>query len=105
MCVGMCNTTSSPPVISPNAYDPPATLAPHPGGGAILDSKLEELCKDWLYNRNRAYKLGKEGDQAGSARASLAMRSFMKDLETQYPEKAISETIERLEKGGYKAGF
>lgn len=90
MCVGMCGTSSKKSM---------------PASVPAVDTKLEENCKDWIYNRNRAYKLGKEGDQAGAAKASLAMRSFMKDLEAQYPEKVITETIERLEKGGYRAGL
>lgn len=58
---------------------------------------LTERCKDWIYFRNLAYKLGKEGDKAGAAKASLTMQTFMKDLEKQFPSHMITEEIERLE--------
>lgn len=66
---------------------------------------LTERCKDWLYFRNRAYKLGKEGDTAGSAKASRTMQIFMRDLEKRFPEQVITEEIQRLEKEGFSSGF
>lgn len=66
---------------------------------------LTERCKDWIYNRNRAYKLGREGDQQGSEQARIVMLAFMRDLEKYFTEKQISDEIARLEASGYKAGF
>jgi hypothetical protein len=67
-------------------------------------SQLEETCKDWIYNRNRALKLGKAGDQVGAEKARQAMRAFQKDLDG-YPHDQVTAAIERLEKSGYRAGF
>lgn len=58
---------------------------------------LTERCKDWIYYRNLAYKLGREGDKVGAAKASATMRTFMRDLEKQFPSHMITEEIERLE--------
>jgi len=69
------------------------------------ENDLEERCKDWIYYRNRAYKLGKEGDLRGSEEARLAMQTFYNDLLKIYPETVISETIIKIEASGYKAGF
>jgi hypothetical protein len=66
---------------------------------------LTERCKDWLYFRNSAYRLGKEGDTKGAATASRKMQAFMRDLEERFSEQAITEEIERLEKEGFKLGF
>lgn len=66
---------------------------------------LTERCKDWIYNRNRAYRLGREGDQKGSEQARIAMLTFMNDLQKIFTEKQISDEIARLEASGYKAGF
>lgn len=66
---------------------------------------LTERCKDWLYFRNSAYRLGKEGDMAGSAKASRTMQVFMRDLEKRFPEQVITEEIQRLEREGFKLGF
>lgn len=69
------------------------------------ESDLEERCKDWIYNRNRAYKLGREGDQKGSEQARRAMNQFYNDLKLHFSEKQISAEIAKLEAAGYKAGF
>ena len=66
---------------------------------------LSERCKDWIYNRNRAYKLGREGDQKGSEQARIAMLTFDRDLRKYFTEKQISDEIARLEASGYKVGF
>jgi len=69
------------------------------------ESDLEERCKDWIYNRNRAYKLGREGDQKGAEQARRAMNQFYNDLRLRFSEKQISDEIARLEAAGYKVGF
>jgi len=66
---------------------------------------LTERCKDWIYQRNRAYKLGREGDQQGAERARIAMQTFDRDLRKYFTEKEISDEIARLEASGYKVGF
>jgi DNA-directed RNA polymerase subunit RPC12/RpoP len=66
---------------------------------------LTERCKDWIYYRNRAYKLGREGDQRGAEQARIAMLTFMRDLEANFSEKQLSDEIARLEASGYNAGF
>jgi len=66
---------------------------------------LTERCKDWIYYRNRAYKLGREGDQKGSEEARIAMLTFDGDLQKYFTEKQISDEINRLEASGYKGGF
>ncbi|HQQ88226.1 MAG TPA: hypothetical protein PLA72_09520 [Smithellaceae bacterium] len=72
---------------------------------ANYENDLTERCKDWIYQRNRAYKLGKEGDQKGAEKARIAMLTFMRDLQKNFTEKQISDEIARLEASGYKAGF
>lgn len=78
-------------------------------GNANSDEEYEmdltERCKDWLYFRNKAYKLGKGGDVDGSAEASRKMQAFMRDLEKRFPSQVITEEIERLEREGFKLGF
>lgn len=69
------------------------------------EHNLTERCKDWIYYRNRAYKLGREGDQRGSEQARIAMQTFMRDLQKNFTEKQISDEIARLEASGYKVGF
>lgn len=100
MCAGICNTGSKvKPAPSYSVYEPNK-----PNEAIIVkgnDNELSELCKDWIYNRNKAYKLGKEGDTQGAAKAGNAMRLFMKDLEKKYTEKEITETIAHLEREGY----
>jgi hypothetical protein len=69
------------------------------------ESDLEERCKDWIFYRNRAYKLAREGDQKGAAEAGRAMNQFYNDLRLRFSEKQISDVIARLEAAGYKGGF
>lgn len=69
------------------------------------ESDFEERCKDWLYYRNRAYKLGREGDQKGAEQSRRAMNQFYNDLRLLFSEKQISDEIARLEAAGYKGGF
>ena len=69
------------------------------------ESDLEERCKDWLFYRNRAYKLGREGDQKGSEQARRAMNQFYNDLRLHFSEKQISDEIAKLEAAGFKGGF
>jgi hypothetical protein len=69
------------------------------------ESDLEERCKDWLFYRNRAYKLGREGDQKGAEQARRAMNQFYNDLKLLFSEKQISDEIARLEAAGFKGGF
>ncbi len=61
------------------------------------ESDLIERCKDWLYYRNRAYKLGREGDQKGAAEASAKMNRYYDDMRKLFSESEISSTIGRLE--------
>jgi hypothetical protein len=104
LLLAMCSTTKTTP--SKTDYGPVTRISDLKSTtSSFADNGLEERCKDWIYNRNRAYKLGKEGDQKGSAKASRAMRSFMADLERDYSSQQISEAIANLEKSGYRAGF
>ena len=66
---------------------------------------IEERCKDWIYQRNLAYKLGRSGDQAGAEKARRAMNQFYNDLRKIYSEQKIADTIARIEASGYRAGF
>lgn len=70
-----------------------------------FESDLENRCKDWLFYRNRAYKLGREGDQKGAEQARRAMNQYYNDLSLLFSEKQISDEIARLEAAGYKGGF
>lgn len=70
-----------------------------------FESDLEERCKDWLFYRNKAYKLGREGDQKGAEQARRAMNQYYNDLRLLFSEKQISDEIARLEAAGFKGGF
>jgi hypothetical protein len=69
------------------------------------ENDLEERCKDWIFYRNRAYKLGKEGDQEGNAKAFRAMNQYYHDMRLHFSEQQITDEISRLEASGYNAGF
>ena len=69
------------------------------------ESNLTERCKDWLFYRNKAYKLGREGDQKGAEHARRAMNQYYNDLRVLFSEKQISDEIARIEAAGYKGGF
>lgn len=64
------------------------------------EHNLTERCKDWIYYRNKAYKLGREGDAAGSEKARIAMITFDRDLRKYFTDKQIGDEIARLESGG-----
>ena len=57
------------------------------------ETDLTERCKDWIYQRNRAYKLGREGDLRGSERARMAMQTLDRDLRKYFTDKQISDEI------------
>lgn len=74
--------------ITPNSTDSISTN---------YENDLTERCKDWIYYRNQAYRLGREGDMEGSEKARLAMLNFDRDLRKKFTEKQISDEIARLE--------
>ena len=65
----------------------------------------EERCKDWVYHRNRALRLGREGDREGSAEASRMMNRYYDDLRKIFTEQQITEAISRIEANGYRTGL
>lgn len=74
-------------------------------GTPDYENDLTARCEDWIFYRNRAFKLGKEGDQKGSEKARRAMLQFDHDLSLRFSDEQISHEISRLEAAGYKAGF
>jgi hypothetical protein len=76
-----------------------------PTTSSDYEHNLTERCKDWIYYRNKAYKLGREGDQHGSEKARIAMQTFDRDLRKYFTDKQISDEISRLESSGYNLGF
>lgn len=66
---------------------------------------LENRCKDWLFYRNRAVKLGREGDREGATKAGNNMREFDAGMRKHFTSEQISREISRLEESGYKGGF
>jgi hypothetical protein len=102
MCASMCGKTTK-PAATYSTYDPNT-----PNKQTIsndYENDLTERCKDWIYNRNKAYKLGREGDSKGSEQARRAMIQFDNDLKKNFTSEQISAEIARLKKSGYKAGF
>jgi hypothetical protein len=85
------------PVPTPTQPTQPAQTISKP---ADYESDLTERCKDWIYYRNKAYKLGREGDQEGSEKARIAMLTFDRDLHKKFTEQQISDEISRLEASG-----
>jgi hypothetical protein len=69
------------------------------------ENDLEERCKDWIFYRNKAYKLGREGDREGAAEASRIMNRYYDDLRKVFPESSISKKINEIEASGYKVGM
>lgn len=99
LLIGMCSTQNN--TSSRNNTSSASNNLNKPA----YESDLEERCKDWIYQRNRAYKLGREGDQKGSEQARRAMNQYYNDLKLRFSEKQISDEIARLEAAGYKVGF
>jgi hypothetical protein len=64
------------------------------------EMNLTERCKDWIYFRNQVYKLEREGNKEGAAKARVAMQKFDSDLQKHFSEKQISDEIARLEASG-----
>lgn len=59
---------------------------------------LSERCKDWVYYRNRAYKLSKEGDVKGSIEAKNTMNKFYNDMSKTFTHEQIADEISKIEK-------
>ena len=96
---GKIKSKKAPPVTTspvPTPTQPTQTISRPTDYG----SDITERCKDWIYYRNKAYKLGREGDLEGSEKARLAMLTFDRDLRKKFTEKQISDEISRLEAGG-----
>lgn len=89
---------SQKPTISPQT-------AAQPTQEIDYEHDLTERCKDWLFYRNRAYKLSQEGDDKGAEKAGRMMNRFYDDLRIYFSEEQISAELARLEKSGFKAGF
>lgn len=66
------------------------------------ETDLTERCKDWIFYRNRTYKLAREGDQEGAEKARRAMMQFDHDLRLHFSDQQISAEISRLEAAGNK---
>jgi len=100
LLIGMCSTVQNNSSSKNNTTSVSSNMSK-----PDYESDLEERCKDWIYNRNRAYKLGREGDQKGAEQARRAMNQFYNDLKLRFSEKQISDEIAKLEAAGYKVGF
>lgn len=58
---------------------------------------LTERCKDWIFYRDKAYRLIYEGDTKGAAEAGKIMRRYYDDLKLIFPADQISNELLRLE--------
>jgi len=64
---------------------------------------LEELCKDYLYYRNKILKYAKAGDNQGAAKARSNFNQVNSTMSLEYTEKDIQQMFTLIEKSGYKA--
>jgi hypothetical protein len=64
---------------------------------------LEELCKDYLYYRNKILKSAKMGDNQGAAKARSSFNQVNNTLSVEYTEDDIQHMFTLIEKSGYKA--
>ena len=64
---------------------------------------LEELCKDYLYYRNKILKYAKVGDNQGAAKARSSFNQVNSTMSLEYTEKDIQQMFTLIEKSGYKA--
>ena len=64
---------------------------------------LEELCKDYLYYRNKILKYAKAGDNQGAAKARSSFNQVNSTMSLEYTEKDIQQMFTLIEKSGYKA--
>jgi hypothetical protein len=68
------------------------------------ENDLDELCKDWVFYKARAYKFGREGDQKAAADAQKSFAETNRWLSDYRDEDvtrvcAIYDTQENLAKG------
>ncbi|MCG2708955.1 MAG: hypothetical protein L6246_01345 [Thermodesulfovibrionales bacterium] len=63
---------------------------------------LEELCKDYLYYRNKILKYAKAGDNQGAAKARSSFNQVNSTMSLEYTEKDIQQMFTLIEKSGYK---
>jgi hypothetical protein len=104
MCVYSTDKPKTPPTQTYSTYDP-NTPNKQTISSEYKNDALTEGCKDWIYNRNKAYKLGREGDRKGSEQARRTMVYFDNELKKSFTNEQISAEIDRLEKSGYRVGF
>lgn len=63
---------------------------------------LEELCKDWIYYRNKIIKLAGEGDSSGAAKARASFNEVNINL-SEYEEKDVQKMFSLIGESGYKS--
>ena len=102
--LGMCSLLSGKPH-EPETRSSNLSSATPSVSNPDYEHDIEERCKDWIFYRNRAYKLGREGDRQGASDASRAMNRYYDDLRKIFTEQQVTETISKIEAGGYKGGF
>lgn len=66
------------------------------------NNDLMELCKDWLYYRNKIMKAARSGDQAATTKARTTFNEINASL-SEYHEQDVQHMFALLEKSGYKA--
>lgn len=64
---------------------------------------LEELCKDYLFYRNKIMKYAQAGDNQGAAKARSSFNEVNSTLSAEYTEKDIERMFTLIEKSGYTA--
>jgi hypothetical protein len=96
LIVWALSRASSPlPTTSTMVQTAPAIIPSTPD----YENDISERSKDWVYYRNRAYKLGREGDKQGAAEAGAIMNRYYNDLRKRFSEKEITEAIAQAESG------
>lgn len=63
---------------------------------------LEELCKDYLFYRNKIMKYTRAGDNQGAAKARSSFNEVNDNL-SEYSEKDVQGMFTLIENSGYKA--
>jgi hypothetical protein len=64
---------------------------------------LEELCKDYLYYRNKILKCARAGDNQDAAEARSRFNRINVTMDIEYTEKDIQQMFTLIERSGYRA--
>lgn len=67
-------------------------------------NELDELCKDWIYNKAKIIKHTRNGDMKKAREAKMYFDAFTEDL-SKYPEEDVYTTCKKYETKEFVAPY